>query len=273
MLNTSVTYRVKFKKKLNLKKPKTLNEKILWLKFNTYWNNSLVKKCADKYEARDYVQSLGLGNLLCKTFGIYSCVDDVDWGNLPASFVLKLNVGCGRNLIVRDSSILNIEETKKKIKGWFKNDAWLGYSEMQYKDVPMVLIMEELLAGENGSLPDDYKFYCMNGHAKYVMVCIGRDHGNHPKFFYYDRNWNLMPFTKDALDNPKFKMKKPEGIDQAFKYAEILSKPFPFVRTDLYLINGKTYFGELTFTPSAGLDNGRLPQTDIALGNELVLPN
>ena len=104
------------------------------------------------------------------------------------------------------------------------------------------------------------------------MVCEDREIGKKAKYFYFDKNWNMMPYSQDALDESGRIIPKPEGIDTAFEYAEKLSKDFPFVRVDLYIVNGKVYFGELTFTPSAGLDTGRLPSTDRILGDQLVLP-
>lgn len=271
-VNTAVTYRIKFGKALDLDNPRTLNEKILWLKFNTYWENELVRQCADKFRVREYVREAGCEEALCKLFGVFDSVYDIDWSNLPTSFALKLNVGCGRNLIVPDSSHLDVATAKRKVASWFRDDAWLGYSEMQYKGVPMKLVMEECLCSHDGALPEDYKFYCMNGRARYVMLCVGRGESEHPSFYYYDRDWNLMPYTKAAIANPGFLFEKPDGIDEAFDYAERLSKPFPFVRVDFYIVEGKVYFGELTFTPSAGMDNGRLPETDRMLGDELILP-
>ncbi len=112
----------------------------------------------------------------------------------------------------------------------------------------------------------------MNGKSKYVMICVDRIIGKKVKYFYFDRDWNMMPYTQDALNDPNRIIPKPDHIDEAFEYAEKLSKDFPFVRVDLYIVNGKIYFGELTFTPSAGLDSGRLRSTDEILGAQLVLP-
>ena len=272
-LNTAVTYRVKFKKKLDLEHPVTLNEKILWLKFNTYWNNPIIKQCADKYRVREYLESKGYGVLLNGLIGVYENVDDIDWDSLPNQFALKLNVGCGCNIIVSDKSNLDIESAMHSMRKWLKSNYWLGWSEMQYKGVKPVILIEKYLGSKDGRLPEDYKFYCMNGQAKYVMVCADRDIGEHAaKFFYYDRQWNLMPYTSDYFADPDLVIPKPDRIDDAFETAEMLSKDFPFVRVDLYIVDGKIYFGELTFTPSAGLDNGRLPETDRILGEQLVLP-
>lgn len=272
-LNTKVTYYFKFKKKLDLNNPKTLNDKILWLKFNTYWNNSLVKQCADKYKVRDYIKDKNCSEILNELIGVYDRVEDIQWNSLPKSFALKLNVGCGKNIIVSNKENLNVAETKEILKKWLKEkDHYLGYSEMQYKGVKPYVLIEKYLGSEDGELPTDYKFYCLNGKAKYVMVCVDRVKGKHAKFFYFDENWTMMPFTEDALRDPNRTIPKPAGIDEAFKYAGILSSEFPFVRADFYIIHGKVYFGELTFTPSAGMDNGRLPATDLLLGEMLLLP-
>lgn len=104
-LNTKVTYFFKFKKKLDLNNPKTLNDKILWLKFNTYWNNPLVKQCADKYKVRDYIKDKNCSEILNELIGVYDRVEEIQWDSLPKSFALKLNVGCGKNIIVSNKEL------------------------------------------------------------------------------------------------------------------------------------------------------------------------
>lgn len=272
MLNTKVLYRYNFKKKLDLEHPITLNDKILWLKFNTYWNNDTVKQCADKYRVREYLQKKGFSELLVDLIGVYDDPEKIEWDSLPDSFALKLNVGCGKNIIVNKKCELDIPKIVETMKTWMKEKYYLGHSEMQYKDVKPYILIERNLCTDTGMLPDDYKFYCMNGKSLYVMVCEDREIGKKAKYFYFDKNWNMMPYSQDALDEPGRIIPKPEGIDTAFEYAEKLSKDFPFVRVDLYIVNGKVYFGELTFTPSAGLDTGRLPSTDKIFGDQLVLP-
>ncbi len=272
MLNTKVTYLVKFHKKLDLSNPITLNEKILWLKFNTYWNNPLIKQCADKYRVREYIERCGYPELLPELIGKYENVEEINWDKLPGRFALKLNVGCGYNIIVSDKKTLNIESTKSIMDKWLKSKYYLNHSEMQYKDVKPYILIEEYLGDDNGSLPQDYKFYCMNGKSKYVMVCADREIGRAAKYYYFDRDWKMMPYTYDALNNCGNSIQKPEHIDLAFDYAEKLSNSFPFVRVDMYVVKGKVYFGELTFTPSAGMDVSRMPSTDKILGEQLILP-
>ncbi|MBP5632947.1 MAG: glycosyl transferase [Clostridia bacterium] len=271
-LNTKVCYRVKFKRKLDLDHPETLNEKILWLKFNTYWENELVKQCADKLRVRDYITEHGFGYLLNELIAVYYKAEDIDWDMLPDRFALKLNVGCGCNLIVSDKNKLDKRKAEATIKKWLKRNFWLGWSEMQYKGVKPCILVEKYLGSDSGDLPEDYKFYCLNGEAKYVMVCVDREIGKHAAFYYFNRQWEMMPYSADYFANPDRIVPKPEHIDEAFEAAEKLSKEFPFVRTDLYIVDGKVIFGELTFTPSAGLDQGRLPETDKVLGEQLRLP-
>lgn len=272
MLNTRFIYRLKFGKSLDLNNPKTLNDKILWLKFNTYKNNPIIKQCADKLAVREYEESRGEAQLLNKLIGYYERVEDIPWDELPDKFALKLNTGCACNIICSDKSKLDIELTKQTIRKWLKGNYWLEYSEMQYKGVKKYILVEEYLGDEEGNLPLDYKFYCLNGESKFVMVCADREIGKTAKFYYFDKNWNMMPYTQDALDEPNKVIPKPEMIDEAFACAERLSKEFPFVRVDLYIVGKKIYFGELTFTPSAGMDEERLPTTDLILGEMLKLP-
>lgn len=275
-LCTNVLYAMKFKKPLDLNHPVTLNDKVLWLRFNTYYNNEAVRQCADKYRVREYIAQKGCSQLLPKLLGHYTSVSQIDWDALPQQFALKLNIGAGCNLIVTDKSKLDIPATNALLAKWLKSKYWLDYAELQYKDVTPCLIAEEYLGTPDGTCPDDYKFYCMNGKPCYVMLCQSRietqEFVQKPKFYYFDREWNLQPFTRDALANPDVVVPKPEGIDQAFAYAETLAADFPFVRVDLYIIGGKVYFGEMTFTPSAGLDGSRLPATDKLLGDKLELP-
>ena len=249
-LNTKLRYKSVFGKAIDLEKPQTLNEKIQWLKLNTYYKNPLVKECADKYKVRDYVTSIGCGEILNDLIALYESADDIEWDKLPSSYVIKLNSGCGFNIVVPNSQKLNRNETVKKLKKWMEVKYYLNYSEMQYQNVKPYILIEKYLKPKSGILPEDYKFYCMNGKAEYVMVCIGRDYG-HPKFYFYDRNWNFVPFQEQ--NDPH--LDKPKRIDEAFLYADKLSNPFPFVRTDLYLFDDMIYFGELTFTSAGGLDN------------------
>lgn len=278
-LNTAVIYRMKFKRTWDENNPITFNDKILWLKFHTYLNNELVKQCADKYAVRDYIKKIGYGKLLIDLYGVYDDIEDIPWDNLPKQCVLKLNTGCGCNIIVTDKDKLDINYAKKKLYNGMKEKYYLTYSEMHYKHIKPRIIIEKYIGSDDGCPPVDYKFYCMNGKANTVMVCEDRDGINRPKFFFLDREWNKLPYTEEVFKYPNKVIEKPQKIDEAFAVAESLAQDFPFVRVDLYIVKDKIYFGELTFTPSAGMDKdfefkapGQTKNIDTILGELLKLP-
>ena len=125
-----------------------------------------------------------------------------------------------------------------------------------------------MIASENWVAPEDYKVYCFNGEPKYVMVCVGREKGGHPKFYYFDTNWTLARISQDSIAAPEdFYLEKPKCFDKMLDCSRKLAKPFPFVRADFYVAGEKLIFGELTFTPSGGLDSARLRTTDELMGS------
>lgn len=255
----------------DLKNPKTLDEKIQWMKLNYYPGNDLVYQCADKFRVREYVKKCGLGFILNELLCTFRSPEEIDWDKLPEKFVLKWNFGCGGNIICHDSSKLDKELAIKELKYFQKIKAHLIAAEPQY-EMEKVLLCEKLIETADGSAPVDYKFYCFNGKAEYVLCCVGRGENERPAFYFFDREWKLQRLNRSSLNLPAdFSVPKPEGIDQLFEYAEKLSAPFPFVRADFYLENGKPYFGELTFTPSGGFDAGRLPETDLFFGEKVEL--
>lgn len=278
-LNTAIVYRVKLKRKWNENNPVTLNEKILWLKFHTYLNNELVKKCADKYRVREYLTEQDLKKYLVDLLGVYDRTEDIDWDRLPKKFVMKINVGCGFNYIVFDKDKENKEEVFLTLNKWLKKapNSYLGYSEMQYKDVKPVIIIEKFLDFGKSALPEDYKFYCINGKVELVMACFGRDeNGHNATYVYCSPDWEFVASDKKVNVN---ELVKPLMLDEAIQVAEKLAKPFPFVRVDLYLSDNAVYFGELTFTPAAGMDIDHLlkpvncnEDIDHIYGRKLVLP-
>ena len=260
-----------FKRPLRLRKPVTLNEKLQWLKLNTYRNNPLVTQGADKYRVRDYVEKAGCGELLNTLYGAWDRAEDIDWDALPNSFVLKCNHGCAYNILCPDKSKLDIPETVKLLNKWMAEDFWKKLGEIQYRDIPKKIICEAYL-GEESAPPTDYKIYCFHGKASYILACYQREAGV-PKFYFFDHDWKLCPINKDGLQAaPGFAPERPKCLKQMLEYAGVLSAPFPFVRVDFYHVQDRIVFGELTFIPSGGLDTDRLPETDRLFGSMLRLP-
>ena len=275
-LFSKIQFRHFLGKKLNLKDPVGLNAKIMWLKFNTYRNNPLVTKCSDKYAVREYIAECGYSEILNDLYGVWERVDDIEWEKLPSAFVLKCNHGCGYNFLCPDKTAVNKNDIFSTLRKWMQEDFWLRFAELQYRDIPKRIICEKYL----GESLIDYKFYCFNGKPMYVLTCVGRDGGKpsheseseDPKFYFFDRAWKMCPLTHDALKySSDIKIPCPTNMNLMWDIAEKLCQPFPFVRVDLYDASGQVVFGELTFTPSAGLDDRRLPETDRLFGELLKL--
>lgn len=270
-LNTCLLFYRKFGRFPDLDNPQTLNEKLLKLKLARYGEDALVRRCADKYLVRDFVTGRGCGETLNRLIAVYESPRAIDWTSLPDSFAIKWNFGCGYNLICSEKNGLDIPKAVKQLEKWGREPFWAYYSELQYRNVEKKLIVEEYIGDKDGNPPEDYKFYCFNGSAYCVMVCEGRRDG-WPKFYFFDRNFNLLRINRDSKEAPAdFSRPRPAGIDEAFRVADALSAGFPFVRVDLYLSGSQVRFGEMTFTPAAALDNKRLPETDLMFGKMLEI--
>lgn len=261
-------YNFTFGRKLDLKAPKTFNEKLQWLKLND--RNPLYTKLVDKYEAKKYVADIIGEEYIIPTIGVWDRFDDIDFNSLPDQFVLKCTHDSGGLVICRDKKEFDIEKAKSKIESSLKNNYYYWGREWPYKNVPPRIIAEKYMSDKSGELID-YKFFSFNGYVDCVMVCIDR-HINDPKFYFFDRDWNLKRLNVRGEEAPEgFTLDKPDCMDEMFGIAEKLSENIPFVRVDLYAINGKTYFGEMTFFPDSGFDANLLTKTDEYFGDLIDL--
>lgn len=258
-------------KKLNLKNPQEFNEKLMWLKLNTYYKNPMVIQCADKVRVREYIETCGCKEILIECLGVYDRVEEIPWDNLPKEFVLKCNHGAGYNIVCTDKQKFKIEEQKEKLRRWLKEDYSLTYAEMQYHYIKPRIICEKYLKPKSGILPDDYKVYCFNGKAECIMLCKERANG-HSRFYFFDRDWKCLSWNKSWTKGWGDEIERPSCLDALLKYAEKLSANIPFVRMDFYVIDGKVYFGEMTFTPCGCLDWGYSEEGNRELSKRLRIP-
>lgn len=237
------------KYKLDLKNPKTFNEKIQWLKLYEWPHNDLVVLCSDKYRVREYLKKNGLHDYENELIGVYENVDEIKWNNLPEKFVLKCTHGCAYNIICTDKSSLDIKKAKKMLNKWLKEDFGKFNAEIHYSRIKPRIICEKYL-GDN---LQDYKFFCFNGKFKLLYIAIDSEsETNREREAFFDENGNLLNLTN--ADYGLFsEAKLPDNFKELIKISEQLAKPFPFVRVDWYIKDGKTTFGELTFTPSGGM--------------------
>ncbi len=271
-LNTIVKYYEKFHAFPNLSNPTSFNERLLKLKLEQYNKSPLVKQCADKYAVRKYVTDKGLAKLLVPLIAVYDKPEDIEWDKLPDRFVLKWNFGCHLNIICKEKSSFDENQAISTLKKWKHSTNHLLHSEMQY-EIPSrrkKIIVEEFLDNGTGESPEDTKIYCYNGRPLYIMICYDRKESGAAKYIYFDRNWIFQPFDKENQKLPiGFNSSKPKILDELLEYAGILSKGFPFVRVDFYVINDKIYLGELTFTPCGCMDQAITPEANQILGKPI----
>ena len=259
-------------KTLNLSNPQTLTQKIQWLKI--YDTTKAKSELTDKYLVRKWVEDVIGKDYLIPLIGAYDSPDEINFNELPTSFVIKENHGSGMNIIVKNKSELDIEECKKRLQAWLTTDfSFKCGFELQYRDIKPKIIIEKYISPLEGQSDiTDYKFYCFNGKPTYCQVITNRS--EHECIDFYDMDWNHMPFTgmtKNAKNSPQ-PIKRPTSFDEMKRLAEIMSKEFYFVRVDLYDAGGKVLFGEMTFTPNAGLGYFYPEEWDFKLGKMLNLP-
>lgn len=267
-LMIEIQYFLKLGRKLNLKDPQRFTEKLQWYKIN--YRDNLLTIGADKYKVRDYVESKGLHHILNKLYKVYNNPYEINISDLPEKFVIKTNNGSGTNYFVKDKKRIDLPKIQDELNVWLNRDVYSTGREWSYKNIVPVIIVEELLEEENKFEGiSDYKFLCFNGKPMYIILDVDRFNGH--KRNIYDLNWNLIDVSTDK-PNINNDVPKPEGLEELIETAKILSEDFPFVRVDLYYVNKKIYFGELTFYPWTGYVEFNPDSFDFELGNKFILP-
>lgn len=269
-LYVSLAYRAKLGKKLNVDDPRTFNEKIQWIKLNKH--DPVLNTLVDKYLVKRVVADFIGEEYLIPTIGAWTSFDDIDFSKLPDQFVLKCNHDSHSVVICRDKNSFDHTLARKKLEGSLKRNYFWHGREWAYKDVKPMIIAEPYVCDHNDELVD-YKFFCFKDYVDCVMVCSERKTGE-PKFYFVDKQWNVLKYNKRGLSDPEgFTVEKPEHLDEMFELAAKLSvfTNMPFVRIDLYNVEGKIYFGEFTFSPDNGMDPNLLAETDERFGNLMVL--
>lgn len=254
---------------LDLKNPKTFNEKLQWLKL--YNHQPELTVMADKVAVRDYIAKTIGAEYLIPCLGIWEDPEDIDFSVLPDRFVLKCNHNSGLGMyICKDKANLDIPKVKRKLKKGLAQDYYLSGREWPYKNIKRKIIAEAYMEDANGRL-DDYKLMCFNGEVKCSFVCSDRfsEKGLHVTFF--DPDWNVMPFER-SYPSVREGLPKPSQYDKMVELAQTLSKDIPFVRVDFYEVDGKIYFGEMTFYPGCGFEAFQPEQWDKILGDWITLP-
>ena len=256
---------------LNLEHPCTYNEKIQWSKL--YDTDPRKTVLSDKYAVRSWVREKIGDEYLVPLLGTWDRFDDIDFSKLPSQFVLKLNNGSATNIVVTDKSKLDLHLAKKKFKEWTKtNFAFRGF-ELQYKDIKPKIIAEEYLIADGLEDLPDYKFFCFDGKVfcSYTMKDYTMCHEN-GRLGFFDRDYKLMPYYRRDFKPILQQIPKPKNYEKMLELAECLAKGFPHVRVDFYDLDGKIYFGEMTFTNSSGYCKFEPEEFNRILGDQWTLP-
>ena len=241
-------------KELDLENPKSFNEKLQWLKL--YNRKEEYTIMADKIAARDYVAKKLGEEYLIPCLGVWNSPDEIDFDKLPDKFVLKCNHNSGVGMcICKDKSKLDIEKVKNELKKGMEQDYYITNREWPYKNIPRKIIAEQFMENKEEGIEGlrDYKFYCFNGTVDYLYISEGLDDHNTAKISFVTTDWNLANFKRTDYANFTELPNKPKNFDKMLGIAKELSKGFPFLRVDLYEINGKIYFSEFTFFPCGGM--------------------
>lgn len=260
-------FKAKLGYNLNLDQPRTFNEKIQWIKLND--RNDIYTSMVDKYEAKKYVANIIGKEHIIPTIGVWEKFEEVDFDRLPNEFVLKTTHGCGGIFICPDKGKMDINKAKETITKTINSNYYFYMREWPYKNVKPRIIAEEYIKEKNGDLKD-YKFFCFNGKVKCFKIDFDRFVEHHAN--YYDPSGKLLPFGE--MDYPPVFNKKidiPKELNTMIELAEKLSTGFRFLRVDFYDVDGKILFGELTFSPAAGVGKFTPEEWDYKLGDWLQL--
>lgn len=257
-------------KRLDLKHPKTFNEKLQWLKL--YDRKPAYTVMVDKYEAKQYVaEQIGDEYIIPVVGGPWESVEEIDFNKLPSNFVLKCTHDSGGLVVCKNKNMLDVEAVKTVLNHSMNNDYYLHGREWPYKNVPRKIFAEKYMEDQNGQMID-YKFYCFNGKPAFLYVSKGMENHRTAQVSFVTLDWKMADFGRSDYAPLDVLPPKPRKFDEMIDIAKKLSKSIPFLRVDLYEIDGKIYFGELTFSPCGGFMPFEPRNADEEVGKLLDLP-
>lgn len=258
----SKEYRVRIGHELDWNNLRSYTEKMQWEKIENHDHRKTL--LADKYLVRDWIKEKIGDEYLIPLLGVWDSFDEIDFDKLPDRFVLKTNHGSGTNLIVKSKSNFDKATARMMFNDWMKMDfAFVNSIQLHYSTIPRKIIAEKYLETSLGEL-QDYKFLCFNGKPYFCWVDLGR-FKKHTRTVF-NMNWERQEWTQSHCGTYEGTIEKPLGFEKMVELAKILSYGFAQVRVDLYNVNGKIYFGEMTFTNGSGLDPIVPEEYDYVLG-------
>lgn len=249
--------------KLNLKNPKTYNEKLQWIKL--YNKNPLMPKCCDKYTVREFVEGQGCEQILNDLIWEGFNPEEIPFDRLPEKYVIKVTHGSTFNIIQNGTAKISRDEVIEKCNKWLKAKFLPCYGEWFYGVERPRVIVEKFIESADDEQLRDYKVFCFNGEPK--MVRVDTDRFTKHKMDFFDCNWERIPNAGMGCPVSGREIEKPECLAELLEYARKLSKPFIHARVDFYIVKDKIYFGEITFTNGAGFDRCSSYEFDKWLGD------
>ena len=261
-------YRAMIGKEIDLKNPKTFTEKLNANKIN-------IKKAkrysyyADKHKVRKYVKKTIGKKYLIEEYWAREKITPKDLEKLPNSFVLKCNNGSSSNYIVKDKKKENLEEICNYLNRLSRIKFGNIHGELLYNYIKPMIVAEKLMLDKNKKIPDDLKCFCFidNDGNKRKILYYERVVGDDRKRIMFDENWEPVDINCTSFEKMDIELKKPKNHKEILDVIDKLSSRFNFVRVDLFLLDDKIYFGELTFIPTAGYLQFTDPDTDLLLGS------
>lgn len=256
---------------INFKNPKGFNEKQQWLKVN---NRRLeYGKLVDKFAVREHIEQTLGEEYLIPLLGKWKSFDEIDFDALPNAFVLKCNHDSGSTKVIKDKNALtenDIKVLRKHFNKRVKRDYYHAGREYPYKGLDRCILAEKFMVDEKApeSSIEDYKFFCFNGEPK--VMFIATDRSTDCRFDFFDMDFNHLDIVNIHPNSDKV-IAKPNKFEEMKAIAAKLSQGIPFVRIDLYEINGKIYFGEYTFFHGGGFRLCEPPEWERKLGDWIEL--
>lgn len=266
-LYLKIIFKLRLGYSLDLKNPQTFNEKLQWLKL--YDRNPKYIQMVDKYEVRKYISENIGEEYLIPLIGVYNRFEEINFEELPNQFVIKCTHDSGGVVICKNKSKFDIRKAKEKIKKSMKRNFYYSGREWPYKNIKPKIIIEQYMEDKKAKELIDFKIMCFNGIPKFSFTCSER-YNDGLKVTFYNLSWEKMSFERHYPSSTK-NIEKPKNYELMLELSKKLSKNIPFVRVDWYEINGKLYFGELTFYPGSGLEEFKPFSWDKKLGNLLSL--
>ena len=262
-------YRARMGRFPDLNHPKSFNEKLQWLKLND--RKPEYTEIVDKYLAKKYVEKRIGEKYIIPTLGVWDEFDQIEFEKLPDQFVLKTTHDSGGVVICKDKANFDKAAAKRKLEKSLKRNYYWAEREWPYKNVKPRIIAENYLSFLNGSDLVEYKVFCFNGKPALFLICKGEGHTDERTNDFYDLEFNHIPVTV-TCPNAKEKCQKPDEYEELLELSRKLAKNTYQLRVNLYVINHKIYFGELTFFHDSGCCKFNPPEWDKRFGDMLKLP-